>query len=79
MPSFKAPSPTSCPFPLPRLLIPHSMHILDESPAPKQSRQAAQLGLPLSGPRELHFRLEIVSPEFEGMSRVKRQRLVYQV
>lgn len=55
------------------------MHILDESPAPKQSRQAAQLGLPLSGPHELHFRLEIVSPEFEGMSRVKRQRLVYQV
>jgi stress-induced morphogen len=55
------------------------MVILDESPAPKQSRQAAAEGLPVAGPRELHFRLEIVSPEFEGVNKVKRQRMVYKV
>jgi BolA family transcriptional regulator, general stress-responsive regulator len=28
---------------------------------------------------ESHFRVEIVSPAFEGQSRIARQRLVYQV
>lgn len=28
---------------------------------------------------ETHFKVEVVSPEFEGMSLVKRQRWVYQV
>jgi stress-induced morphogen len=36
-------------------------------------------GLPLKEPRELHFRVEIVSEAFEDLSKVKRQRAVYQV
>ncbi|KAL2313630.1 UV-induced protein uvi31 [Schizosaccharomyces pombe] len=41
----------------------------------KHSHHIAMKGVPDTN--ETHFRLEIVSPEFSGMSRVARHRLVY--
>jgi BolA protein len=50
---------------------PTRLHIEDES-----SRHRGHAGHREGG--ESHFRVEIVSAEFEGKSRVARQRLVYE-
>lgn len=53
-------------------LAPDALVIEDES-----SRHAGHAGARPEG--ETHFRVRIVSPEFEGVSRVERQRRVYAV
>lgn len=60
-------------------LQPSSLVIVDESPDPKQSRQSAALGIAPLNPKEVHLRLQLVSAAFEGMSKVKRQRWVYEI
>jgi BolA protein len=52
-------------------VAPVRLDIEDES-----SRHRGHAGYREGG--ETHFRVEIVSPTFEGQSRVARQRLVYQ-
>lgn len=59
-------------------LQPTSLNIIDESPEPKLSRAATLSGLSPAEAAELHFRVEVVSGAFAGLSQVKRQRLVYQ-
>jgi|GEM_PF-31173 BolA protein len=55
---------------LTQALRPTTLQVIDES-----ARHAGHAGAPEGG--ESHFRLEIVSAEFAGKSRVERQRLVY--
>ncbi|MBI1239975.1 MAG: BolA/IbaG family iron-sulfur metabolism protein [Alphaproteobacteria bacterium] len=51
---------------------PQALEIIDES-----ERHQGHAGHSPGG--ETHFRVRIVSPRFEGMSRLARQRLVYQI
>jgi len=53
-------------------LAPESLDVIDES-----HKHAGHVGARPEG--ETHFRVEIVSREFAGLSRVERQRLVYKV
>ena len=53
-------------------LAPQRLSVVDES-----HRHAGHAGARPQG--ETHFRVEIVSPAFAGLSRVARQRLVYDV
>lgn len=53
-------------------LVPTQLAIVDES-----HRHAGHAGARPEG--ETHFRIEIVSSAFEGLSRVERQRLVHRV
>lgn len=53
-------------------LKPVSLDIVDESS--KHAGHAAMKGLPAG---ETHFRLSIVSPDFEGLTTIKRHKLVY--
>lgn len=62
----------------------HRLAIIDESPAPKPSRQqqaALVQGAAAAAavPREVHLRVEVVSADFEGMSMIKRQRRVHAI
>lgn len=52
-------------------LAPLHLQVLDES-----AQHAGHAGASESG--ESHFRLEIVSPQFAGLSRVARHRLIYE-
>ena len=52
-------------------LAPLQIRILDES-----ARHAGHVGAQPGG--ESHFQLEIVSHQFEGLSRVQRHRLIYE-
>ena len=54
-------------------LAPERIELVDESA--RHAGHAAMKGLP---PGETHFRLLVVSERFSGLSRVQRQRLVYQ-
>lgn len=51
-------------------LRPQRLEIIDES-----DQHAGHGGARSGG--ETHFRIEVVSPEFSGLSRVARQRLIY--
>ncbi len=53
-------------------LQPVSLKIVDES-----ARHAGHAGAAPGG--ETHFQVSIVSPAFAGLTRVARQRLVYQI
>lgn len=53
-------------------LRPQRLDIVDES-----ARHAGHAGARPGG--ETHFRVEIVSPRFAGLSRIARQRLVHEV
>lgn len=53
-------------------LAPESLEVIDES-AGHQGHAGARPG------GETHFRVEIVSQAFAGLSRVERQRLVYRI
>lgn len=53
-------------------LSPLRLDIVDES-----ARHAGHAGARPGG--ETHFRVEIVSPRFAGLSRIARQRLVHEV
>ena len=53
-------------------LAPTRLAILDES-----HRHAGHAGARPEG--ETHFRIEIISEKFAGLSRIERQRLVHQV
>ena len=53
-------------------LAPQRLSVVDES-----HRHVGHAGARPQG--ETHFRVEIVSPAFAGLSRVARQRLVYDV
>ncbi|MGZ9112603.1 MAG: BolA family protein [Rhodoplanes sp.] len=53
-------------------LAPSDLTIIDES-----HRHAGHAGARPEG--ETHFRIEIVSEKFAGLSRIERQRLVHQV
>ena len=53
-------------------LAPTRLAIIDES-----HRHAGHAGARPEG--ETHFRIEIVSASFEGLSRIERQRLVHRV
>ncbi len=52
-------------------LAPTQLQVIDESAA-----HAGHAGADGSG-RGTHFRVRIASPQFEGLSRVERHRLVY--
>jgi BolA family transcriptional regulator, general stress-responsive regulator len=54
-------------------LAPERVDLIDESAL--HAGHAAMKGLPAG---ETHFRLLVVSDRFTGLSRVQRQRLVYQ-
>ncbi len=56
---------------LEQALEPVVLKILDES-----AHHAGHSGAPQGG--ESHFRIEVVSPRFEGLTRVARHRLVYE-
>ncbi|NQV47875.1 MAG: BolA family transcriptional regulator [Rhodospirillaceae bacterium] len=55
---------------LERALSPDRLDIIDES-----HKHAGHAGARPGG--ESHFHVEIVSPAFEGLSQVERQRMVY--
>ncbi len=52
-------------------LAPVHLHIMDES-----MQHAGHAGAQDGG--ESHFRVEIVSPQFKGLNRVARHRLIYE-
>ena len=51
-------------------LAPESLAVIDES-----ARHAGHVGARPEG--ETHFRIEIVSATFQGLTRLERQRLIY--
>ena len=53
-------------------LEPCRLDVVDES-----ARHASHAGARPEG--ETHFRIEIVSPKFSGLTRLERQRLVYRL
>lgn len=53
-------------------LEPDRLEIVDES-----ARHAGHAGARPEG--ETHFRIEVVSPKFRGLTRLERQRLVYRL
>lgn len=55
-------------------LSPSRIELIDESAM--HAGHAAMKGLAAG---ETHFRLTVVSPRFQGLNRVQRQRLVYQL
>jgi BolA family transcriptional regulator, general stress-responsive regulator len=55
-------------------LEPARLELVDES-----SHHAGHAGMKGLKPEETHFRLTVVAERFRGMSRLQRQRLVYQV
>jgi len=57
---------------LEQTLAPRHLLVIDES-----HRHAGHVGAHEGG--ESHFRIEIVSVEFDGKTRLERQRLVYQI
>jgi len=57
---------------LEQALAPENLTVVDES-----HRHAGHAGAPAGG--ESHFKVEVVSAEFDGKSRLERQRLVYQI
>lgn len=59
-------------------LTPSRLDILDESALHAGHFHAGQENAHRAG-GETHFRLTIVSDRFEGLSRVARQRMVYQL
>ncbi|KAG2436078.1 hypothetical protein HYH02_011589 [Chlamydomonas schloesseri] len=61
-------------------LKPSVLTILDES-AQHAGHAAMMVAKPgkAGGPGETHFKVEIVSEAFEGLTQVKRQRMVYQL
>eukprot|EP00887_Chlorella_sp_A99_P004328 scaffold15.g4328.t1 len=58
-------------------LNPAKLHIVNESD--RHTGHAGHFGSAAATTGETHFALEIVSPEFEGLSTIKRHRLVYQI
>jgi BolA protein len=59
-------------------LMPSRLDIVDESAQHAGHFHAGQESAHRAG-GETHFRLIIVSPRFEGLNRVARQRMVYQL
>lgn len=61
-------------------LKPSTLTIIDES-AQHAGHAAMMVAKPgkAGGPGETHFKVEVVSEAFEGLTQVKRQRMVYQV
>ncbi|WP_298722702.1 BolA family protein [uncultured Ferrovibrio sp.] len=55
-------------------LAPERLDLVDDSA--RHAGHAAMKGLP---PGETHFLLTVVSARFEGLPRLQRQRLVYQI
>jgi len=53
-------------------LTPLSLELIDES-----HLHAGHVGARPEG--ETHFKLKIVSPQFDGLSRIERQRMVYRI
>lgn len=56
------------------ILKPSSLEVKDESS--QHAGHAAMKGLPAG---ETHFRVSVVSQEFEGLTTIKRHKLIYQI
>lgn len=62
---------------LTKTFAPQRLEILDESH--RHAHHVSMVRGPDAGASETHFKVQVVSPAFEGVSRVNRSRMVHEV